>query len=377
MTALTELRHAERNAMLWFAEVLRRKLFRQLGYASIQQYASEALGFSSGKTSQFIRLSESLRSLPKLNQAVATGEMPWTKAREVATVATRSTEGQWIEVARTSSRRDLERRISRSKAATRSARRRDPAQRSLCDASNGAAPVAGTGSSSAPDAVEVAVTVQLRFSPEQLARFEALVEATRKRGHRTSREELVLDGLEAFVSEGPVSPRGAASSSPASPAASTRPRIHRSPYQVVVYRCESCGKGHVPTSRGDRPLDLATLRTIACDAEMVGRGKRLRATIYPGKRREVLERDGHRCQAAGCRNTRFLQVHHLVPLEFGGTDEVKNLATLCRECHRWVHERHERLQIAGTTRSPNPRSPEARPTLAYTSLGATRDGTSM
>jgi len=32
-----------------------------------------------------------------------------------------------------------------------------------------------------------------------------------------------------------------------------------------------------------------------------------------------------------------LTVHHVVPLCFGGTDELDNLIPLCRTCHRIVH----------------------------------------
>ena len=88
--ALADLQRAERNAVLWFAEVMRRELYRDLGYGSIYHYATEALGFSKSKTAQFIRLTLSLEELPVLRQAVAKGEVSWTKAREVATVATRA-----------------------------------------------------------------------------------------------------------------------------------------------------------------------------------------------------------------------------------------------------------------------------------------------
>ena len=64
--AVGEMRLAERNAVFWFSEVLRRKLFRELGYASIHAYGSEALGFSRSKTYHFIRLCESFESLPRL-----------------------------------------------------------------------------------------------------------------------------------------------------------------------------------------------------------------------------------------------------------------------------------------------------------------------
>ena len=90
--SLEELCRAEKCAVLWFAEILNRQLFRELGYSSIHQYATEALGFSSSRTYQFIRLAKSMTDLPALQESVARGEIGWTKAREIAKVATPGTE---------------------------------------------------------------------------------------------------------------------------------------------------------------------------------------------------------------------------------------------------------------------------------------------
>ena len=84
--ALRELQRAERNAVLLFGEILRRKLYRDLGYSSIQAYAAESLGFTPSKISQFVRLAGALEELPCLRRSVASGELGWTKAREVAKV---------------------------------------------------------------------------------------------------------------------------------------------------------------------------------------------------------------------------------------------------------------------------------------------------
>jgi 5-methylcytosine-specific restriction endonuclease McrA len=35
------------------------------------------------------------------------------------------------------------------------------------------------------------------------------------------------------------------------------------------------------------------------------------------------------------------EVHHIIPVEDGGTDEQQNLILLCRECHVEVHRRQE------------------------------------
>ena len=53
--------------------------------------------------------------------------------------------------------------------------------------------------------------------------------------------------------------------------------------------------------------------------------------------RQVLQRDGWRCQFCG--NRRNLQVHHILPRSQSGDDTEENLTTLCSECHDQVHSR--------------------------------------
>jgi 5-methylcytosine-specific restriction endonuclease McrA len=62
---------------------------------------------------------------------------------------------------------------------------------------------------------------------------------------------------------------------------------------------------------------------------------RLDATSYRELHRQVLERDGWRCQACG--SMQRLQVHHLKFRSHAGSDEQQNLITLCAECHAHIH----------------------------------------
>lgn len=66
-------------------------------------------------------------------------------------------------------------------------------------------------------------------------------------------------------------------------------------------------------------------------------------TLTPKTKRWVLERDHHRCQhinARGerCSNTRFLDIHHLIQRARGGTHRLENLTTLCSAHHHWLHK---------------------------------------
>ena len=306
--SLAALRRAQQCSVLWFSEVQRRKLYRDLGYGSMQQYASEALGFSEAKTYQFLRLAEALKELPNLREAMASGKIGWTKARTVASVAAPRRENRWVHEAGQSSRRQLEQKVKRVKQ---------------CAASGSRQPTLPLVPAESTELVDEApVTLTLRMTSLQRARFDALVEKARKNGHDGTREELLLAALEELV---------------AGSDHRNCTRVH-SPYQVVVHTCDECGKTTLPTAEGERRLSRGEAEAVACDARVLEPGRRNRSTIAPATRRAVLARDSNRCQVPGCRHTRFLEVHHKVPRAAGGGNGPENLITTCSSCHKLLHE---------------------------------------
>ena len=56
---------------------------------------------------------------------------------------------------------------------------------------------------------------------------------------------------------------------------------------------------------------------------------------YKELHREVLERDGWRCQSCGTMAN--LEVHHRKFRSKGGSDIEENLVTLCAACHETIH----------------------------------------
>jgi len=59
--------------------------------------------------------------------------------------------------------------------------------------------------------------------------------------------------------------------------------------------------------------------------------KRLPPEAYQELWKEVLRRDGWRCQSCG--RSENLQVHHLKARSRLGEDREENLVTLCIDCH--------------------------------------------
>jgi 5-methylcytosine-specific restriction endonuclease McrA len=62
---------------------------------------------------------------------------------------------------------------------------------------------------------------------------------------------------------------------------------------------------------------------------------RLDSTAYELLRREVLIRDGWRCQSCGSMSN--LEVHHRKFRSHSGDDSQENLITLCTLCHGSLH----------------------------------------
>lgn len=58
---------------------------------------------------------------------------------------------------------------------------------------------------------------------------------------------------------------------------------------------------------------------------------------YSSRREAVLNRDNYTCQCCGKKHVK-LEVHHIIFRSMGGTDDEKNLITLCEKRHKAVHD---------------------------------------
>ncbi len=313
-TALKTMAQAKHCAVLWFKEIHARKLYDELGYASIYLYANQELGFSDTKTGDFLRLSKKLDDLPQLKKELEEGRIGYTKAREIIKVANSENERDWLEEARHSPRRKLAQKVTWARKNAAAQGKENPAQIPLLQRPKLKTP-----------AVAAKHRISLEMTTEQLARFESLAEKIYKKGVApagSAKVEMILEGMSALLES--ADPQAAGSTSPV---------------QIHIQRCPDCQDAAITTSRGSVSLTAQELERLSCDAQIVEPGKPNRATIKPSVRRQALSRDQHRCQTPGCRNTRFLEIHHLVPRNKGGTNELKNLITLCGRCHAHLHEK--------------------------------------
>jgi 5-methylcytosine-specific restriction endonuclease McrA len=90
-------------------------------------------------------------------------------------------------------------------------------------------------------------------------------------------------------------------------------------------------------------LTRVVIEEVRFDISAIVAGRKLTGAEYQQRRYEgrnfrekVLKRDNYTCQICGSRKN--LEAHHLVPRSRGGSNVVENGITLCKECHKAVHE---------------------------------------
>ena len=298
LKSLEKLKKYEQSVLLIFAEIMHKKLYLDLGYSSMLNYAIDALEFSQSKAYYFISVARDLEKLPETKKAIESGNIGWSQAREITKVATPETEKKWLAEAENSTQKELA--VKTSRARKQSVNKSQPEL---------------IKSEPLPEA-EQKVSTSLSFSIEQMERFNVLIEKMRKQGETGSREELLIKALTDSTSQN--SPRG--ENSPST--------------KIVITHCPDCGKAE--TSSGE--ISKNELEKAYCDA-VVNENGRNKASIKPSVRQEVMTRDQHICQGQGCSSKRYLEVHHKVPRAVGGSNRAENLVTLCGACHRLVHKK--------------------------------------
>jgi Domain of unknown function (DUF222) len=125
----------------------------------------------------------------------------------------------------------------------------------------------------------------------------------------------------------------------------TKSRSSSDQYLVNIHVDQSALAGEV----GRASVPLETVKRLCCDGRAVvltetaageplsiGRQSRV---IPKGIERAVRARDRHTCRFPGCRNKRFVDIHHIEHWADGGETAVDTLLLLCSKHHTLVHER--------------------------------------
>ena len=129
------------------ARILDTRAYEPLCYARLGDYARERVGLSARQLQDLAHVDRALAGLPRLERALVGNELPWSKVRLLARVASGADEADWIARARRVPIRRLEAEVQTS------------------------APRAGAGEGEDPDAPPSLAQVTVRCSPAVRARW--------------------------------------------------------------------------------------------------------------------------------------------------------------------------------------------------------------
>ena len=362
------------------------KLWRQYGYASMVEYMELAMGYPPRAALERLRVAKAIEELPIIGEAMSQGDLSFSGARELTRVATPETEQEWVEAAQDKNQREVEEIVS---GRTRGQRPTDPADpklkrrvlrfevkpetialvqqaKQLLERESGDRldddgllralarlvidGAHGPERTKAP--YQIAVTtcevckrgwqdgagITVEMSPPALE--TALCDAE----HIGSIDPIdPIDPIEPIDSSPrrcvPV-PRAGASGDHLAPSAGAD--AGRAPARAGADAGRAPARagadaGRAP-ARAGADADAVPGRSGAARDRIAGKSARERARqdVPPALRRKVMRRDHGRCRVPGCRVTRNIDQHHIVPRAEGGGHTEDNILNLC-ESHHLAH----------------------------------------
>jgi len=305
------------------------------GFRSCAAWLTWRVGLSPCAAREHVRVARALGTLPLLAQALARGELSYSKVRELTRVATPETEERLLAVGRAGTAEHVERIVRGWRRVDRQAEARETARQHATRALHVYPDADGT------------VIVRGRLTPEigallvqaPAAARETLYQRARDKEPETDPPTMIQQQADALALLAETALHHGID-----PGA---PGEH---YQVVVHvdaevLADPDQPGQSVLEDGAR-VPAGTSQRLACDASRVvmrhGRDGRVvevearTRTIPPALRRALHHRD-RGCQFPGC-GVRFGQGHHIRHWAQGGPTTLSNLALLCRRHHRAVHE---------------------------------------
>src|SRR5438445_12063242 len=319
------------------------------GFSSCAAWLSWRVGLDLGAARERVRVARARGTLPRLAQALARGELSYSKVRALTRVATPETEARLLRVGRAGTAAHVERIVRGWRCVDRRAEGREAKHRHVSRALHGY------------QAEDGRVGVKGRLEPEVGALLVQALAAARERLYqRRPQPATYTDGAGDVSAEtSSVSQQRADALALLAETAlhhGLDPGTPGERYQGVVHidapvPADPAQAGQ-SVLEGGTHVSAETSQRLACDASRVvmrhdddGRLVEIEArtrTIPPALRRALHHRD-QGCRFPGC-GLRFTQGHHLRHWAHGGPTTLSNLTLLCRRHHRAVHE--EGYQVA-------------------------------
>jgi Domain of unknown function (DUF222) len=320
--------------------------WRPQGFQSCAHWLSWRVGWDLATARDRVRVAHQLAKLPKVQAAMAAGEVSYSKVRAIARVATPQTEETLLAYAEYAPAAQLEkicqkvRTVERAIEAKESGKRPHPEERYV----------------QARGMDDGMVCVKAVLRPDEAGMLLQVIQAAAiscRESADPKRPVNRADGLMAVIQgyargEQPDrTPVELLVTIPAAELPSAVDSAEASALQAAGRSSDLLEMTNLAELASGDCVSAETSRRLACDAGLVevevnqrgeplSVGRRTR-TIPAAIKRALLVRD-KTCRFPGCANRLFLDGHHLQHWADGGETSLSNLALLCGHHHACLHE---------------------------------------
>lgn len=274
------------------------RLHFNYGFSTFMEYMERRLGYVPHTARERLRVARALVALPLISGELARGALTFSHIRELSRIATADTEDVWLVAIANKTSGEV--------------------QELVTGHAHGDLPTDPTRPDLRPR------TVALKLPPEAYALWrEAQRAVAAERGGEVSDADVIETLVRNYLAPGTGEARPA----------------HRLGYT----QCRDCKRATVNGAGREIDVGPAVVERVSCDARILGnldaaQPQRARSSVTPRLREQVFARDHHRCCVPGCRSSRNLDVHHIVPQSHGGPHELWNVLLLCSGHHAAHHD---------------------------------------
>ena len=298
------------------------KGYYEFGASSLYDYAHRILELPEYVALDMINIARKSHEVPELAMAVVAGEISVTKARRITSVITRENKSEWIQIARTKSKREVEKAVKTLKPelAVRESARFVAADR---------------------------LEVKCGLSEEAFDKLKRVMDLESQRTRKIAKQEdAIVAALDAYLFK----------HDPLLKAERARDRAiiraAKFPTAKLKEKTELKEKKEEEDVAQPTPIEIELGPGQVKGVEQASRSsipKARRETIPSVLRHAVYMRDGGQCtfrndKGERCASRRWIDTHHIVGISEGGTNAIENLTTLCSSHHRLIHWRGSNLR---------------------------------
>ena len=274
------LKQCEKELITSLQQVYTTCTHSYFGYRSLYTYALKALDLTESQAYSYIAVAKAGLTCSPLNQALLNQELSVSKAARIVSVIDAENSAEWVEKAKTLTKRELEKQIATENPKAR-------------------------------------ISDHFRHIDKHLLHMQAGISEESFRKFQRAQQLYLQKNPKAF-----------------------KAKVD----DVLNWCLQELLERHDPVIKAERVLrkkrqKVQDQNNFSARAEISQRKKLPAKTKH-----QVILRDRGQCQYLNklgdrCLESTRIEIHHIRPLHLGGSDNLENLVTLCQEHHRCLHSK--------------------------------------